>query len=88
MMRENRYVVLKRSDIDAAGLTKEEYQAFYLACVKIEAMRELNGKQPLECVVVEKDWPEYQPTWAAIAARVDGVPVEAAGVQQLEDYGE
>jgi len=26
----------------------------------------------MKCVVVEHDWPEYEPTWAAIAARVDG----------------
>jgi len=32
--------------------------------------RERNGKQPLECVVVESDWPEYEPTWEAIKQRM------------------
>ena len=31
------------------------------------------GKPPLDCVVVEADWPEYEPTWKAIEARVTGI---------------
>lgn len=38
--------------------------------------RRLKGKKPLECVVVEKDWPEYEPTWKAIEARVSGAQGE------------
>ena len=34
--------------------------------------RRLKGKEPLDCVVVESDWPEYEPTWRAIEARVTG----------------
>lgn len=26
----------------------------------------------MDCVVVESDWPEYEPTWRAIEARVTG----------------
>lgn len=26
----------------------------------------------MECVIVESDWPEYEPTWKAIEARVTG----------------
>ena len=31
------------------------------------------GKPRLDCVVVEVDWPEYEPTWEAIEARITGV---------------
>jgi hypothetical protein len=30
----------------------------------------------MQCVVVESDWPEYEPTWAAIGKRVDGLPAD------------
>ena len=30
------------------------------------------GRPPLGCVVVESDWPEYEPTWRAIEARATG----------------
>ena len=36
---------------------------------KIEMARVHEGKAPLDAVVVESDWPEYEPTWKAIEAR-------------------
>ena len=64
--REERYMVVKLSkladDLGGDELSREE-QIYRLAHF---------GKALVECVVVESDWPEYEPTWAAIKARVTG----------------
>jgi hypothetical protein len=67
--REFRYAVIKRKDADAA-LTPEERDQLSDLLWKVACWRERNGKPPLECVVVEHDWPEYEPTWKAIEARM------------------
>jgi len=70
MKRENRYLVLKRSDI--ARYLGFSDQAMLLSLAEsIADFRTGEGRIDLECVVVEADWPEYEPTWAAIEARVD-----------------
>lgn len=67
-MREERYIVFKMSDLgnslkgDEIRRLAREYAEY----------RQLLRKKPLECLVVEKDWPEYEPTWKAIEARVTG----------------
>ena len=71
--REDRYIVIKRTDLDK-----------YVPSYSIESLesilqtvlegRKADGKPLLECVVVESDWPEYETTWAAIEARVTGKP--------------
>ena len=68
-VREPRYIVLKVKDILAAGCTQAEIEDFNKVCDKVNLHRNTAGKPPLECVVVEKDWPEYEATWAAIEAR-------------------
>lgn len=73
MKREIRYMVLKLKDAVAA-LTYDECKALDAMHAKIEAHRKARGAKMLKCVVVESDWPEYEPTWAAIAARMDGQP--------------
>ncbi len=49
--REDRYIVIKRSDITAEQLA---------------AMPDMPTR---DCVVVERDWPEYEPVWAMLEAR-------------------
>lgn len=71
MKQEDRYTVIKHTDEDAA-LTLAERTELYRLCTKVLAHRNRAGKAPLRCVVVEHDWPEYGPTWQALAARVDG----------------
>lgn len=68
-VREPRYVVLKVTDMAAAQLTDTERAAFNAVCDKVSRARICRGKDGLECVVVEKDWPEYEPTWLAIEQR-------------------
>ena len=89
--RETRYIVIKRSDLaklDQAGLLRPE---------SLDGLVDICGRlPPREYVVVESDWPEFQPTWAAIEARVSGlattvpagckvVPVEAT--EDMEEAG-
>lgn len=61
--RENRYIVLKRNRLSFLPM---ELQA-RLKCALDDAQAILTN---LDCVVVEKDWPEYEAVWASIAARV------------------
>lgn len=69
--RERRYVVLKIADLEKY-IRKES--RFLVAAIgkEIERRRALDGRPPLESVVVESDWPEYEPTWAAIESRMNG----------------
>ena len=79
MERENRYLVIKRTDLEAAKnkVTGAELETFYYVCEMIEATRTVGLKKPaLVCVVVEQDWPEYEPTWKAIEKRVDARTAE------------
>lgn len=71
MTREDRYMVFKLSDV-VEHCTKAE--ALHLARLyEIQRIgRKDAGKAEREYLVVENDWPEYEPTWRAIAARVTG----------------
>lgn len=71
LYREARYYVIKLSDLDNIHLSVKENEALISLAHKLRKYRTLKGKPPLECVVVEKDWPEYEPTWRAIEARVN-----------------
>lgn len=69
-VREHRYLVQKRKDVQEA---LSAHEAFMLGKLlhKISQHRKSKGKQPLQCVVVESDWPEYESTWKAIEERVN-----------------
>ena len=69
MIRENRYVVFKNKDIED-GLSDTEKLILSAICSKIDKHRKERGKEPLDCVVVESDWPEYEKTWEMIEKRV------------------
>jgi len=66
--REEHYIVFKLADL---GNSLKGDEIRQLAREYAE-QRRLRGKPPLECVVVESDWPEYEPAWKAIEARVTG----------------
>lgn len=72
--REERYVVFKLTDL-CNSLKGDEIRQL---AMEYAEQRRLKGKPPLECVVVESDWPEYEPTWKAIEARMTGSPEESA----------
>lgn len=69
--REDRYIVFKMSDVEEHFIFGEKQQLARLAEVQRVGRSEA-GKPPLECVVVESGWSEYEPTWKAIEARVIG----------------
>lgn len=58
--REIRYAVFKLKN-----LSEEQRQRLYDLGVELGPQ---NSMKP--CVVVEQDWPEYEPTWKAIEKRV------------------
>ena len=70
-MREERYIVFKISDVVEHLTPTEVLHLERLYEIQRVGRREA-GKAELECVVVEADWPEYEPTWKAIEARVNG----------------
>jgi len=70
--REDRYIVIKRKDLvalhrDAYGPTQVAIEAFYAAIRMIEVQLPRR-----DYLIIEGGWPEYEPTWAAIQARVEG----------------
>lgn len=74
-MREDRYIVFKISDVVEHLTTTEALHLARLYEIQRVGRKEV-GKPELECVVVEKDWPEYEPTWRAIEARTTGAKGE------------
>lgn len=63
--REDRYIVIKRKDLENAPALMA-----YALQVALDGLREHLPER--ECLVIEGDWPEYEPTWAAIQARTEG----------------
>jgi len=61
MVREDRYIVLKISDINKALSFEQEADFFDLVFTI--------GQR--EAVVVEEDWPIYEATWSLIEAMTD-----------------
>ena len=62
--REVRYTVIKHSQLTDAQI------GFLKNCIHGE------GIPTVEAVVVESDWPEYEPVWKMIDDRVTAAPVE------------
>ncbi len=67
-VRERRYLVIKLKDAQEF-LTPDERAILEILSDVVTRKRRLCGKRELQCVVVESDWPEYEPTWRAIEAR-------------------
>ena len=68
-VREDRYIVIKRSDLMKVPVN-------YRSALVDPMLSLLSHLPRRECLVIESDWPEYQPTWEAIEARVTGKPAE------------
>ncbi|ANC03996.1 hypothetical protein AB688_18515 [Pseudomonas putida] len=70
--REGRYIVIKLSDL--AKVPPAVGRPF------TEQLTAIQRRLPeRECLVIESDWPEYGPAWAAIEARVTGEPAQHHG---------
>lgn len=59
--REVRYTVIKHNQLTEAQM------GFLKNCIHGE------GIPTVECVVVESDWPEYEPVWDMLKKRAEGV---------------
>lgn len=82
--REERYLVFKLSDAEEHFTPGEKQHLERLVEVQ-RTGREEAGKPPLECVVIESDWPEYEPTWRAIETRMTGAQPKQAAWPTLSD---
>ena len=69
--REERYIVFKLSDVERY-LTDADRAHLAMMKNEIDAGRVCANKPPFKGLIVESDWPEYEPTWRAIEARVTG----------------
>lgn len=71
--REDRYIVVKRTDLEK--IKSSAASAFR------DAEADLQKHLPYrEFLVIENDWPEYESAWAAIEARMTGkMPVVTVG---------
>lgn len=69
--RENRYLIIKWKDAAAALGTRDLIELQELASAVAEH-RESVGKQRLECVVIESDWPIYNLVWAEVQRLAEG----------------
>jgi hypothetical protein len=65
--RENRYIVLKEKDTDF--LSPEDYDVFTRIVEEVEARTKSRKGFIPDYVVVESDWPEYEPVWHMIKTR-------------------
>lgn len=92
-IKEDRYLVFKRSDISQALTTYEKETLLSLA-QKVFLNRQFRGKTPLEYVVMESDWPNYNDVWESVE-RVDSgsyKPADKVGeqdalIQRIFDAG-
>jgi hypothetical protein len=63
--RQERYTVFKKKDI-VEFLTAADRQTIEKIKEKLHRKRLAAGKKPLECVIVECDWPMYDEVWRMI----------------------
>ena len=74
--KEDRYLVIKRTDLQAAlliatpALTNKIESALGELSSLVGLVRDGRGAGEFVSVVVESDWPEYEPTWTAIEKRM------------------
>lgn len=77
MELELRYTVLKNKDI-GDYLTRDEQEVLDEMCQKINSGRVKDGRRLMKCVVIERDWPEYEPVLALLEKRMDMKPERPA----------
>jgi len=70
MELENRYIVLKLTDVEQY-LNGDETITLTALCELVDDGRRDNGKSSIDALVIESDWPEYGPALDALAERVD-----------------
>lgn len=95
--REDRYMVIKRKDLALLSPTDRDLALTLMG--ELSTIMETWSTPKRQYVVVEDNWPEFEPTWAAIQARVEGraavatqpaesAPVEAMNFEYVDLSGE
>jgi len=79
--REDHYIVLKRKDVNEYLLTRDQDKLNDIIDV-INRNRLDDNKSPLQCVVVESDWPEYEKVWDMIETRIK----EESKIRSLPEF--
>ena len=72
-VREPRYVVFKIKDIERyldPGTAQVFWDTLSLVGWEIAYRRGADGKLPFNALVIEQDWPEFEPAWAMIEERM------------------
>lgn len=68
-VREERYIVIKEKDLECLGIEGKSYLSGILDKIRNERIK--RGADPkLKCVVIEEDWPEYEPVWRMLEKRM------------------
>lgn len=70
MELEQRYIVLKEKDVKKY-LDNNQKDDLVNICAEIIVKREAVNRGRLECIVIEKDWPEYETVLKLLSDRVD-----------------
>lgn len=68
--REPRYIVFKIKDLEAYCSEQTRETALSIGDI-IANGRRREEKAPFKAMVVEQDWPEFEPTWKAIERRLN-----------------
>lgn len=84
MKREDRYLVFKRTDIQRY-LNPTAQKTLSEISQTIIGARRGQRREELQCVVVEKDWPEYEHVWELIRMRVEGAQISQESIQSVVD---
>ncbi|MFJ7792279.1 hypothetical protein [Pseudomonas sp. NPDC096950] len=79
--REDRYIVIKRSDMEK--LPADVRRNFSGRCRRFYEQMLIAGAPARSFLVIESDWPEYEPSWQMIERRVTGLPAVTAA-EELE----
>jgi hypothetical protein len=72
--RENRYIVIKLKDLSEDQFSRLESRMDNEGIIAVQ-----------DALVIEQDWPEYEPTWKAIEDRVTTRPMLTEAEQLLID---
>lgn len=72
--REDRYMVIKRKDLALLSPTDRDLALTLMG--ELSTIMDTWNAPKRQYVVVEGDWPEFEPTWAAIQARVEGLATQ------------
>lgn len=82
--REDRYIVIKRSDMEKLPIHLR--RNFAGRCRALHEQMFIAGAPARMFLVIESDWPEYEPVWKMIEARMTGTKAPLQADAQPEHY--